>query len=264
MKQQTSLNHPTTTTRQGFTIIEVMLVLAITGLMLIGVLGGTYSAIATQRYQDSVRSFSEFLRQLYSEVISPESLGEGNSNQYAIYGKVAVFGLDQGNNVDHNIYTATLIGDVKIPSSSPGNNFINELSQVNAKLFCGDTTRDQESTRSVYTPLWDAKILYPNKQQMRGTLIIARSPTSGTVHTAFTSKTFDVKDSCEPDRQGASTALQTALHNEPAEFSTLADIDFCLRSENSNIIRDVRLRADGRNTSAVNILDADSGDSKCR
>ena len=60
------------TEKKGFTILEVMLFLAITGLMLIGVIGGTYSAIASQRYTDSVRSFAEFLRQTYAEVISPE------------------------------------------------------------------------------------------------------------------------------------------------------------------------------------------------
>ena len=78
--------------KQGFTIIEVMLVLAITGLMLVGVIAGTYSSIATQRYNDSVRSFSEFLREIYAEVISPQSLGEGNSDTPAGQGCGALTG----------------------------------------------------------------------------------------------------------------------------------------------------------------------------
>jgi len=61
--------------KRGFTLIEVSIFLAITGLLLIGVLGGTYSNIARQRYNDSVRSFAEFFRQMYAEVISPETLG---------------------------------------------------------------------------------------------------------------------------------------------------------------------------------------------
>lgn len=250
----------TTSTKKGFTVIEVMLFLAITGLMLIGVLGGTYRAIATQRYQDSVRSFSEFLRTLYGEVISPESLGSGNSNQYAIYGKVAVFGLDDA---DHRVYTATLIGDVHVPTNSDGN-FMNELKQVGIRLFCGDENRNQDTTLATYTPLWGAELIYPNKQQFKGTLIIARAPTSGTVHTAFSAETFNIKDNCQPDRQSASTQFHNVIQDNPAIFSTANTLDFCLRSENSNIIRDIQLTADGHNTSAINILEADSGESPCR
>lgn len=72
--------------KRGFTIIEVMLVLAITGLMLVGVIAGTYSSIATQRYNDSVRSFSEFcaksmrrslaLNHLVKEILIPKRFME--------------------------------------------------------------------------------------------------------------------------------------------------------------------------------------------
>ena len=50
---------PTEAERQGFTMLEVTLVLALTGLLLIGLLGGTAAAIQTQRYNDSVRSYAE-------------------------------------------------------------------------------------------------------------------------------------------------------------------------------------------------------------
>lgn len=50
--------------QKGFTIIEVMLVLAISALILLGALGGTYSSIRAQRYNDSVRAFAESLRQV--------------------------------------------------------------------------------------------------------------------------------------------------------------------------------------------------------
>ena len=55
--------------KKGFTMLEVTLVLALTGLLLIGLLGGTAVAIQTQRYNDSVRSNAEYLRTMYSEVI---------------------------------------------------------------------------------------------------------------------------------------------------------------------------------------------------
>ena len=91
-----------TVDKKGFTIIEVMLVLAVTGLLLIAVLGGAFSNIAQQRFNDALRGFAEFLRQNYSEVISPESIGKaeeddlniGYSKYNAIYGKVLFFGLE--------------------------------------------------------------------------------------------------------------------------------------------------------------------------
>lgn len=252
--------------KQGFTVIEVMLFLALSGMLLIGVLSGVYASIATQRYNDSVRSFAEFLRQTYSEVISPESLGEGNSDDYAVYGKVVVFGL----NNETKVYTATLVGDTEIPSGS--GDFLWELAQVNAKLFCGseDNSHQFESTVNSYAPLWQTRIDNTSKNLLQGTVIIARSPTSGTVHTIFADKlTFDLSapDGCQPGpgNQTASHQLQTAiLNNSTTNAFQMTDVNFCLKSDDSNIIRDVLLATDGHNTSAINILNADDGRSQCR
>ena len=59
--------------RQGFTIIEVILFLAITGALLAGLLAGSVSSIKRQRYNDSVNDFVEFLRRTYSEVVNVEN-----------------------------------------------------------------------------------------------------------------------------------------------------------------------------------------------
>lgn len=251
-------------TKQGFTIIEVMLVLGITGLMLIGVIGGTYASIATQRYNDSVRSFSEFLRQVFAEVISPQSLGEGNSDAEAIYGKVVVFGLDNSAG-DDIVYTATLVGGVNPPRSGSG--FISELGNdsVKAHLFCEKTVAGVDLSDSVesYTPMWEAKIETPNDTgtsnvPMEGTLIIARSPASGTVHTAFTKSVYHINENC----QAASNSLQQDLRENPASFDVTNDVDFCIVSYNSRVIRDIRLGADGHNSSDINLIPED-GDVKC-
>lgn len=260
-------------TKKGFTIIEVSIFLAITGLLLVGVLGGTYSNIAHQRYNDSVRSFAEYFRQVYAEVISPETLGSGNSNESAIYGKVIVFGLespddDESKDQDNTVYSATLVGDVHIPEGS--SNFINELGQVNARLFCGNSNDKDEasSTLATYTPLWGAKIHNIDKKPFRGTMIIARSPASGTVHTAFTTEQFNIKEHCAPDDQSASSLFYTAITETPHLFSASPSesVDFCLQSENSNIVRDIRLHlgAEGRNTSSVNVVSDDPEESKCQ
>ena len=49
----------------GFTIIEVMLSLAVSGLVLVGALIGVSSTIARQRYRDVIETTASLLRQQY-------------------------------------------------------------------------------------------------------------------------------------------------------------------------------------------------------
>lgn len=261
--------------KKGFTIIEVMIFLAISGLLLMGVLSGTYLSISRQRYNDSVRGFAEFLRQVYGEVISPESLGDtgdsygGNSDSDAIYGKVIVFGL----NNQTTAYTATLVGNVDIPAGNQG--FLKELSLVDARLFCGieDAAGNvvNDTTVDSYTPLWESQIVDPSGNILKGTVIIARSPTSGTVHTVynpnFSPDLADPSD-CHPGgTQAASISLRNEIKNDVDHnlnsFQT-TDINFCIKSDQSKIIRDIVLAADGRNNTAINLLDEADARNVCR
>lgn len=59
-----------TKTQHGFTFIEVMLFLAVTGLLAMGVLAGSGTAINQQRYRDSVNTLKSYIQQQYSEVTS--------------------------------------------------------------------------------------------------------------------------------------------------------------------------------------------------
>lgn len=59
--------------RDGFTIIEVILFLAITGLMVAGLLAGVTIALRQQQYRDAVQSFAHFLKDQYSRVINVEN-----------------------------------------------------------------------------------------------------------------------------------------------------------------------------------------------
>lgn len=59
--------------RSGFTIIEVVLFLAISSSMAVLLLAGTGLVLQQQRYRDSVQSFASFFRGQYSRVISVEN-----------------------------------------------------------------------------------------------------------------------------------------------------------------------------------------------
>lgn len=266
-------NQETLPAAKGFTIIEVMLALAISMLMLLGLLGGIYTSIAQQRYMDSLRDFAEYIRTMYSEVISPQSLGLGNSSDYAILGKALVFGSKDGD--DNTVYSATIVGRADIPLSQ-NESFIGELSnpEYNVQLFCGDSSKAQDdpghnSTVEKYIPLWQSQFREAGAENVNkkftGTLVIARPLTSATVHTAFLKDiTYDFEAGCTPDNKSASTEFANGLktYNYLYERSLDESTDICVKPDGAGVIREVQIAADGRNTSAVLILD--DRDSQCR
>lgn len=271
------IEEPEKSEKSGFTIIEVMLVLGLTGMLLVGLLGGTFASIASQRYSDSVRSFAEYLRQEYSEVLSPESLGAGNSQRYAIYGKALVFGYDYDNDDDdRKVYSAILIGDAKIPESIDGG-FIKELANVNLQLYCGQELGENSgggvSSVSYYEPLWQSNLTKTKPDQGKpftGTVIIARTPTSGAIHTVYTPRVYDLRDKCGNGNYNASSTFKTDL-SEFAKADNEAVIDeekrfyyqnvgICVTSENATRYREVRIAKDGHNTSAISTLSTDIQD----
>lgn len=275
------------TEKKGFTILEVMLFLAITGLMLIGVIGGTYSAIASQRYTDSVRSFAEFLRQTYAEVISPETLKEqgGNDNKLAIYGKAIIFGADgaSSDTKDDHIYTVTLVGSAEVPSTqkTTSSDPATALSDVGLKFLCEGTISGAASTVTNYAIPWQAKVMAPKgdtkpdsgaeKEDFKGTVIIARTPGSGAVHTLYAKdyQPYGIKENnCNSYNETGPSAGNDSITKQlsTGKFKYNA-INFCIKedqSSNTSRMRDIRLAEDGRNTSAISLIDLDGEDSWCR
>lgn len=262
--------------KKGFTIIEVTLVLAITGLMMIGVISSTYISISRQRYNDSLRSFAEYMRGIYAEALSPESITEsattlvGNSKDKAILGKVVVFSYNPTTKRSE-VHSATLTGTAKISHQSD-RGFLTELADTDEdknaiSIYCGDASGQNSSVES-YTLLWEADLAQANgmpsgstyDNEFTGTMIIARTPTSATLHTAFAKgRTYDLAGNCT----GANSSFVADLKNNA---TTLYDMNeptgICVISKNSPVHREVRIAADGRNASAV-WLRQDGEDNAC-
>ena len=108
--------------RKGFTIIETMLFLALTGLMLVGALVGIGSNLSRQRYKDSVQDIVTLIRNQYDyvtrvqidqrdgndmcDIVSgpatfTESKNKGRGRSKCnIYGVAIFFGLDDDSDLD--------------------------------------------------------------------------------------------------------------------------------------------------------------------
>lgn len=280
--------------RAGFTLVEIMLVLALTGLLVVGMIAGTFSSIAAQRYNDSVRSLAEYIRTIYSEVISPETLGHGISRDKAILGKVLFFGTDKDSS---RVYSATVTGSTSTDGSASGS-FMTEFTKASPSLYCGETNTDNgevlPSTVAGYAPLWEAtlkdveigEVIFNNvngevrkdiksADNFSGTLIIARTPVSSAVHTVWLPQTYDNISNPDDCRNVSDQFLNDLLCtvNKQSEMSDInctrpgevgynmsTDVGFCVKGDNVSQMREVRITADGRNTSAVTILNTDVTD----
>ena len=87
--------------QKGFTIIEVMLFLALSGFLLVGILAGTGSSIANQRYKDAVQDAADALRSAYSFVADTQ-VETRDKKQGACGGTVE--GADYGSDNEANLY----------------------------------------------------------------------------------------------------------------------------------------------------------------
>lgn len=68
--------------KNGFTLVEISLVLGIAALMLIGFMSGIAATINRQRYTDATNDFADFLRRMYSETINVQNSRSGSLFTY--------------------------------------------------------------------------------------------------------------------------------------------------------------------------------------
>lgn len=194
---------------RGFTIIEVVLFLAITGILFMGITAATQNSIYLQRYTDSVENFTEFLRSVYSQVPNVQSESTGRSDQ-VIYGKLVTFDIKDGTDGKRNdIKTYNLIGDIKEkdpseqPDCSGASGVLARLCRLNATVvattetYTGATTTNTTGFIEDYIMRWSAglqtKAGWPGDtgrtgdrpRDFVGILLVTRSPESGNVFTYF-------------------------------------------------------------------------------
>ena len=230
--------------KRGFTLIEVGIFLAITGLLFMGIMIGVQNSVYQQRSNDAIQSFMEFLRTVYAEVTDVQSTGGGNGDQ-AIYGKLVTFGEETnlaGEPNDKNeIIVYTVMGDV-VDTSGMG--LLEALDKSNA------TISDDNGFAGIvesYVPKWGTRISSPcishgyHSSCPSGMMLIARHPNSGVVTTFWSWRMLDNDRSVGSWSEGGFVPVQ---------------IDFCLDTGLPSRA-DVRIIRGARSAAGIELLFSD-------
>lgn len=183
----------------GFTIIETMLFLAISSLLVVGVLIGIGNSIGGQRYHDSITSLQSILQQQYSDVSNTGHSTSTWSCTIDASGNPKL--VNTGSNVASGQSDCLVLG--KYISSSDGQtiNIKKVLGIALTSYFTDDIAAFSASKLTVttvdsvdYKLEWGATLKKPNGGGVSNfSVLILRSPISGAVRT-FIHPTSQVAD----------------------------------------------------------------------
>ena len=269
------------TMKKGFTLIEVALFLAVTGILFVGVTVGVQNSIYQQRFNDSVQNFVEFLRGVYGEVANVQSLSGGRSEK-AVYGKLVTFGqsykqdgeteTDEGQTT---VYTYSVIGDI---GSTGSGSVLQSLTDLGADVTFYESSElgtgkiVPAGIVQTYTPKWSAAIQAADSYEpFVGALLIVRNPSSGVVYTyVLEGEMIEVNrlifEANAAVGGGGVNILSNSgfLNSSHTPHFEKAEVDFCVNpyGEDEGVLRrNVRIVSGSRNASGIEIVPDD--ESKC-
>ncbi len=184
---------------QGFTIIEVMLFLAITGLIMAVFLTGIGTSLNRERYRDATGSFHDYIQGQYNLVANVNNYRnpeEVCTSTGIVIDPSAVATAGRGTS------DCTIVGRI-LHSSNDGQ--LVESSQVYATSddFSGDTDEQVLTAANLvsspnadeYRVEWGVRLVQPtpnNAIPNNFSILIVRMPNSGVLRT-FTSQTADLE-----------------------------------------------------------------------
>jgi type II secretory pathway pseudopilin PulG len=164
----------------GFTIVETMLFLAISGLLVMAILVGTGTAINIQRYRDSVSSIGAFMQQQYSDVANVNNDGSDDAcpvNAPLGQSDCVILGKYITTKDSKTLQVKTIIGTNA--TINPGVNDVTALidSKIKISSMAGET----------YDVDWGASMDFASGTAVSPpdgfSILILRSPVSGIIRT---------------------------------------------------------------------------------
>ena len=249
---------------RGFTLIEVSLFLAITGLIFLGIAIGVQNSIFQQRANDAVQSFAEFLRKVYSGVnnvqsYNTQSLNSGRTEK-AIYGKLVTFGERKnfaGEDNDYAVFSYNVIGDI---SDGIGDDTLSSLNQLNASVANeGQLVGLAES----FLPKWQSVIQGQDYTPYVGALLIVRHPATGNVLTfVMEGETVQVNAATTGGLIN-SNPLKNYLNSSKFKIK---QVDYCLNPNgdtDSGRRFDIRVIKNAKNSSGIEVVSQENEGYAC-
>lgn len=200
----------------GFTIIEVMLFLAVSGVLAAGILATVGGTIGAQRYRDAVDSFADFVQGQYDKTVNVQNDTENHNECGLNADKDRIVVSDSSTVLAGTSRVCMIVG--RFISSVDGVNFTarplyiateNEDQMNKALLSQGDydflqraadrsalsatksallTTSNTGHSVDNYALGWDTRI-DESKTDRIISIAIVRSPVSGVIHTYSSNKT---------------------------------------------------------------------------
>jgi type II secretory pathway pseudopilin PulG len=267
--------------RRGFTLIEISFFLALTGALFVGIAVGTQNSLWQQKYNDSVQSFTNFLRNAYSQVSNPQGAGDGRSNR-AIYGKLIVFGQDydlKGDRIpsdEQRIFIYDVVGDATAIGTG---SIIKTFKELNINVLVEEVTGGVITNVSTagyadsYMPTWGSVIerttlINGENNNFRGSILIVRHPRSGIINTLFSDRIIPVNETIRNARLDGNYDGTRSLLTSRLDHFDVGEINFCVNPYGMGVRgsfrRDIRIVGNARNSSGVEIVDQDSPENHCK
>lgn len=197
---------------EGFTIIETMLYLAISGMLLTALLFGIGGSIASQRYRDSVTSLQLALQQPYNDVINVKNFRDSTACGTDNRGQGSCFLLGRymtiGN--DGEIRANNVVG---IPTATTSDDLA-DIPLLQSYSLTAVSENAYESSME-----WGTQIAWPvsgpdartNSANRVFSMLVLKSPSTGMVYTF----TADNATTNPPSSQLKKMIIQSTSPSDP-------------------------------------------------
>lgn len=127
-------------TSDGFTIVEALIVLAVTGVLFVSIIGVVSGKQSKAQFTQGINSIRDEIEQVINEVQSgyyPEiDTTQGTNQEYMTIGKVIQFGVPSGSNPErYSVYSIVASRAIREVSSDTPLQVIDAATQVNSLKY---------------------------------------------------------------------------------------------------------------------------------
>jgi type II secretory pathway pseudopilin PulG len=185
----------------GFTIIETMLFLGITGLLVMGILIGTGGSINTQRYRDSITSLQSFLQQQFSDVAN---VNNGRNNNWTCDTNGNIISVLPGSGVARGQSDCVILGKLITTTANSDVLSVKDvvgyvaagtiMKATDVEVLAQYKTKASSINATTYVLQWGTTVVKKaSNDSAVFSILIARSPLSGVIRT-FVNDTAVIAD----------------------------------------------------------------------